>query len=1271
LRVPSKCSCYVFLGLLLSALVTFSSKAGQPVSTDPIPTYIFGRADFLVGNQPVAIAAGDFNGDGQLDLVVANQADNAVSILLGKPDGTFASHVDYPTGPVPSAVIVGDFNADGNLDIAVVNQNCTVQGIRQPILACGQGSVSILLGNGDGSFQAHTEYNAGTQPMAIAAGDFNGDGNLDLAVANANYCETFGPVISSCAPGGVSVLLGNGSGGFESQVSYATPGGAFSVVVADFNGDHKLDIAVAGGGPSSPGRVSLLFGNGDGTFQSHIDSTLGTTNGLSLAAGDFNGDGKTDLAVGGSEFLDIMIGNGDGTFLYKEHYNGGNVVIAADFNGDGKIDLAVPYQTNAFGKYSTAVLLGNGDGTFQTAVQYSSGINPQTLIAADLNGDGKLDLAVACAGGGQTGLSGSVAVLLGFGDGTFPAANLIGTGSAAITSTDLNGDGKLDIAIPGSLFLGNGDGTFQTVNPGNYVPDRTADFVAAADFNGDGKTDVAVVNLLCPSGSICNPGSVSIFLGTGDFSNNSPGPFQPRVDYAVGVMPNMLIIGDFNGDGKPDLAVANGSSYPSGSVSVLLGKGDGTFQSQIVYPLPGANWIASGDFNGDGKLDLAIVTNFTVSIALGNGDGTFQHKVDYPFGAVDGAGTITVGDFNHDGKLDLAVTRALASTVQGVVSVFLGNGDGTFQAPVDYPTASLGSALVQTVDVNGDGKLDLLVGAYNVPNPFSILIGNGDGTFRLPVTYLVPDGSDVPFTVGDFNQDGVPDVASVGFDGSVDVLLSAAFKSVSPSVLSFDPQGLGTTSPAQAITISNSTNVPFTISGITASASFGSTNNCGSVMQPGTSCIVTVKFSPSATGMQAGTLTITDSTRSSPENVPLTGTAVNGPALSSYPGRLTFSSQLVGATSSPLAVQLVNTGNASLTLNSISMTGANGSDFAQTNNCGSSLAAGTSCTANITFTPGGAGLRTGNLSVSDTETGSLQAIPVFGSGSDFQISAASFSPASITLGGSATSTITITALGGFTGSVNLSCSAGLASGVTCGFDPASVIAATDGIATSTLTINTVQGASPLAYMITVTGTSAGLSHSALPQGLTVQAAQPPGFALAPTTSGSASVTAGQTTSFALAATSVAGFSGTVNIICSVSPTPAFAPTCSVPSTVQVDANTPAAFSVAVATTVSTSAELRIREELGSSPHWAVVSSAGLFVLGIALLPVRMSTNLRRRSKLFCVGLLLCALGALGCGGGGGSGGGGASRTPSGAYAITVTGTSGTVSQTSTLKLTVQ
>jgi hypothetical protein len=296
------------VGVIISLLLSPIAAHAQ--------TYIFGRADFAVGTGAISIAMGDFNGDGIIDLAVVNEADNTVSVLLGKVDGTFAPQVTYATGLGPLAIATGDFNGDGNLDLAVTNGDCTLQILRPPV--CNGSTVSILLGNGDGTFRPHLDYPGGNQPSSVAAADFNGDGKLDLA-------------ISSAMSGAVSVLLGNGDGTFQAPLGYAASGSQSvildALIAADFNGDGKLDLAVAGS------EVSVLLGNGNSTFQAPLNSPGGAP----LGTADFNGDGKLDLFAGG----DVLLGNGNGTFVLYATYPSGSAAAAADLNGDGKPDLVV------------------------------------------------------------------------------------------------------------------------------------------------------------------------------------------------------------------------------------------------------------------------------------------------------------------------------------------------------------------------------------------------------------------------------------------------------------------------------------------------------------------------------------------------------------------------------------------------------------------------------------------------------------------------------------------------------------------------------------------------------------------------------------------------------------------------------------------------------------------------------------------------------------------------------------------------------------------
>jgi hypothetical protein len=611
---------------------------------------------FGAGPNPQSVAVADFDSDGILDLAIANNVDpnGTVSILTGNGDGTFQAVRSFAAGAAPVFVTVADLNGDGRPDLALANDS--------PGSYFRGNPVNVLLGNGDGTFQAAQPYTAGPSPQAVAAADFNGDGIPDLVVANGgDYFGLFK---------GVSILLGMGDGTFQPAQNYTVDTGSpASVAVKDFNGDGILDLAVADAdSSSSPGRVNILLGNGDGTFRAGQSYSVGSSP-QAVAVGEFNGDGHSDLAVTNTIFgtVSLLLGKGDGTFRAAINYAAGgqipytgvvSSVAVRDFNRDGVPDLVVVNY------YSVSVMLANGDGTFQmphTYAQPGSG----SVAVGDFDGDGILDLAVT----GESNQSSTVSILLGNGDGTFRQGAIFANGTRlgvnAIAVGDFNGDGKADIVttnfayiiptrgIPGGVtesdvrvFLSNGDGTFQAAQIYS-VPEGNPIFATVGDFNGDGVPDLVVAD----GGNAWFPGTtVSILLGKGD------GSFQGARSYPVGNMPRSVAVGDINGDGIPDLVVA-AYGYPSGTVNILLGNGDGTFGASQSYTVgydPAR--VVLVDFNGDGKLDLAVAHvngNGTVSIALGNGDGTFQAAQDYAFGW--GLGDLGVGDFNGDGYPDLAV----------------------------------------------------------------------------------------------------------------------------------------------------------------------------------------------------------------------------------------------------------------------------------------------------------------------------------------------------------------------------------------------------------------------------------------------------------------------------------------------------------------------------------------------------------------------------------------------------------------------------------------
>jgi hypothetical protein len=424
--------------------------------------------------------------------------------------------------------------------------NTTLIAQERPLLAEGGGAeraaVSRHQRNGFGAdamgpvapfFLPPVTYRSGGYfAQSVAVSDVNHDGKLDVLVTNLCFSS------NDCTKGGVSVLLGNGDGTFQTAVSYVSGGAdAFSVAVADVNGDGKPDLLVANCGPvGTPdcpvanGVVGVLLGNGDGTFQPVVTYDSGGVGAVWAAVADVNGDGKPDLLVANQcgtaancsdGSVGVLLGNGDGTFHAATTYDVGYDIYSlavSDINGDGKLDVMVTSAGNS----RVGVLLGNGDGTFRPVVTYNSGgVGAYSVAVRDVNGDGKPDLLVAnncsfdkhCA-------TGAVGVLLGNGDGSFqPAVSYIsgGSGTHSVAIADVNGDGKTDLLVQNSfyntvgLLLGNGDGTFQpavTYDSGGYLPSS----VAAADVNGDGKKDLLVADCVVQN---CSIGGVGVLLHVG------------------------------------------------------------------------------------------------------------------------------------------------------------------------------------------------------------------------------------------------------------------------------------------------------------------------------------------------------------------------------------------------------------------------------------------------------------------------------------------------------------------------------------------------------------------------------------------------------------------------------------------------------------------------------------------------------------------------------------------------------------------------------------
>jgi hypothetical protein len=530
-----------------------------------------GDRPFSIGNYAAALAVGDFNRDGKADLAVANSLSN-LTIFLGNGDGTFTQGATYTLGEI-QGVAVGDLNLDGKPDLVITTGN----GSSPPAL---QVAANVLLGNGDGTFAAPVNYGTAAWPTGVVVADFNGDGNPDLAISD-QLTNT------------VVLLTGQGDGTFQASFLYAVGGGPEGIAVGDFNGDGKIDLATAN---YMSNDASTLLGNGDGTFRGarSYDGIRSST----LLVADLNHDGKLDAVWG----LGLMLGNGDGTLQQPPLDTGlsggtNGAPVTADFNHDGNLDLAATTDVNlGSDDQAVGVVLGNGDGTFQPEKLF--GVNflgPQYLITADFNGDGNPDLIVTGAG------SNSLAIALGDGTGNFQFQFIPSGISGQIATADFNRDGKPDFIVIGYdgglyLFLGTGDGTFQSSIAINNAPGGTSlTGLIAADVNGDGIPDVVVVNNTVG-------GRLSVMLGNGD------GTFANPVNYAVGDYPESVALGDLNQDGYTDLVVA----LNTGRVVVLLGNGDGTFQPAINFGSMGSGGnvaVAVADLNGSGYPDVLVANS--------------------------------------------------------------------------------------------------------------------------------------------------------------------------------------------------------------------------------------------------------------------------------------------------------------------------------------------------------------------------------------------------------------------------------------------------------------------------------------------------------------------------------------------------------------------------------------------------------------------------------------------------------------------------------------
>jgi hypothetical protein len=761
------------------------------------PTTLFPNPAIPLGTSPDAVAVGDFDGDGRQDIAVANYGTaygahpDTVTILKGNGSGLFSKIEEIPVGRSPTAIASGDLNEDGHLDLVVASSNSS--------------DVSILIATGDGGLAPVGRLTVGQDPSTLALGDLNGDGHLDLAVGERGS-------------GDVSIFLGRGDGSFTPASDLVVGSGIAALALADLNGDGDLDMAVV---TAETSVLSILANQGDGQFEALQTITTGAYP-IALGVGDFNEDGIPDLVVAdeGDDDMTILLGVGDGTLGTGQRVKVGMSPIflaVADINRDAHLDvISVNAGDLDFNPGDVSLGLGRGDGTFTLQAALPAGYSPSAAAVGDFDADGDPDLAVTNLGysitgdlsilpsvGRRTSAStqafdvgsgayevvsadvnedeapdlvvgaegiccprtehGDISVLLGRGDGSFAARVTLQAddGPGTVAAGDLDGDGHVDL-VAGNYFsydlsvrLGQGDGTFgQEIRIS--LP-RTTDQVRLADIDHDGLADLVML----PAGL----NYISVRRGNGN------GTFGSETLYKVGGSPRDLALGDFNGDGNVDSAVANiedVNNSPYGDVSILLGRGDGTFGSQsLIRVLGHPTSVLSMDLNRDGKMDLALTSSGffigpgRLSVLLGRGDGTFLPQADYP--ATLFPGPIVSGDFDDDGNLDIAVVDAsytgFSNAFLGDIAVYRGDGKGGLGPPARFHSGVFPQALT-VADFDGDGRTDIAVTEQGFhfsdqPNtPDHVFVLMNQGPFRDADRDGIPDSQD---SCTDTDHDGYGD----------------------------------------------------------------------------------------------------------------------------------------------------------------------------------------------------------------------------------------------------------------------------------------------------------------------------------------------------------------------------------------------------------------------------------------------------------------------------------------------------------------------------------
>jgi hypothetical protein len=772
---------------------------------------------FQRGRRPNALAAGDFNGDGRPDLVIANGSNvEGIATVYLNNNLLFDQQVRLrwtSIGPDSNAtsVAAADVNADGKLDVVLTKTDFN--------------GVLVSLGDGAGNFSGFKSYGTGGFfPLHVVARDFNGDGQIDLAVANLN----------GESGGNVALLLGDGAGAFGTPTTYAAGPSPSSIAAGDFNSDNKLDLAVASGGGQN---VSILLGDGAGGFAAPASvSTGGTAEGRALVAVDVNGDGKIDLAVANRQEgnVVVLLGDGAGSFNQSTAYNTGAanpfVIAASDLNGDALPELLVGHETsqkisvflNTCGAGDNAATL-NFNAPGYVVEETTSSVTVTVNRNGPLGGTATVNYATSDGGAFNSSdykaTTGTLSFAPGEASRTFtveivndavdepietffvtlsnPTGAAVAANASAATIHIIDDDPTPALAV-GDASVAEGDGgpasaLFTVTLSGassaqvqvnyttsdlaatagvdyvgasgtiTFAPGETARTISIA-VNGDTVAEVSESFLFTLSAPV--NATIADAQGVGTILEDDAGCPAPSFAAAANVdiaTPLGLVSGDFNRDGKTDVAAID---YASGSLKVRLGDGAGAFGAAASFPVGEApRSLALGDFNLDGKTDIAVSRSAVsgpegISILLGNGAGGFAPATSVGTGPL--PYFVAIGDFNLDARPDLLVVSAGPGS--GAVAVQLGDGLGGFGPPVSSFAVQTSPLHAVVADFNGDGKPDAAVANMN-SNSISVLRGDGTGAFS-SMSILPVGGNPRGLSAGDFNGDGKLDlvVANSGSD---------------------------------------------------------------------------------------------------------------------------------------------------------------------------------------------------------------------------------------------------------------------------------------------------------------------------------------------------------------------------------------------------------------------------------------------------------------------------------------------------------------------------